>query len=704
MSRVLPNAVIGRLVIALDIQAPEITSRLPEMTAEGLQKLYGFQNADGSWGWWRADASGYSGNIYTTAYVLQGLTLTRAAGFEVDPDVLTRGFTWLAANLDAEPDARLRAYALYVMAEDGRGDAAKLAALWPEAGKLDSFSLAALAVGLHRVGDAALSGQALDLLVSRASETATTASWPLPPVPEGKWWWDDAYYWRSMASTEKNTAMALEALSLLRPNQALAPKAARWLLENRYGHGWQSTQATAYAVLALTDFINASGELRSDYAWSAKLDGVTLAEGKVDRSNVTKRIDPIVLTGDKLTPGAHTLTLEKQGDGTLYYTALGQMQLYYDGFAPTSAHGIGMSLKREYIPVEGKLAEATYHAGDVVNVRLTLTTPEDLWYVQVEDPLPAGLEGLNEQLDTETKRVPGQDPWSPWLWRWWGYERKEIHDTSVSFFSTRLPAGTHTFDYAARAVTPGSFSARPAEASTMYRPEIWARSESQRLAIDAERVKDRPTLAGDFDRDCRLTDFDASLVAADWATGLGRDLTGDKSVTVADVAVAGGRAGATCGDGVPNPPGKVGEMALALRLTGTPVEHQTFDVEVVATGRGNIGGFEATVRLPKGAFAVVGLAAGPGLPGARLLGPVEADGSVRIGGFRPQGITADGAVVLARLSLRAQTAGRADLTVAAAQVVTDKGGEYTVSADGVVVSPEPWRPTGKAYLPFLVRR
>jgi hypothetical protein len=127
--------------------------------------------------------------------VLHGLTLTEQAGFAVDKGVLDRGFAWLAANLDAEPDARLRTYALYVLAEAGRGDAERTTALFegrwvppsgtptpepkPRAGAapaavltgpddLDSFSLAALAVALHRVGRDDLSGQAVDMLERRA--------------------------------------------------------------------------------------------------------------------------------------------------------------------------------------------------------------------------------------------------------------------------------------------------------------------------------------------------------------------------------------------------------------------------------------------------------------------------------------------------------------------------------------------------------
>jgi len=73
MSRMLPNAVVSRLLAVLDLQATELGEELPELMSVGLQKLYGFQNGDGSWGWWYG-----GGNTYMTAYVLHGLTLAKA--------------------------------------------------------------------------------------------------------------------------------------------------------------------------------------------------------------------------------------------------------------------------------------------------------------------------------------------------------------------------------------------------------------------------------------------------------------------------------------------------------------------------------------------------------------------------------------------------------------------------------------------------
>ena len=64
---------------------------------------------------------------------------------------------------------------------------------------------------------------------------------------------------------------------------------------------------------------------------------------------------------------------------------------------------------------------------------------------------------------------------------------------------------------------------------------------------------------------------------------------------------------------------------------------------------------------------------------------------------------ADGQTVLARLKLRARQAGDAEIDVSGAQVVTDEGGQYRVTSDGTVVSPEPWTPRGRIFLPHVSR-
>ncbi|MEO8082502.1 MAG: MG2 domain-containing protein [Ardenticatenales bacterium] len=701
MSRMMPNAIVARMIKDLGIEAPEVSAKLPEYMTVGLQKLYGFQNADGSWGWWGGATENYYGRpTYLTAYVLHGLVLARDAGFDVDGAVLDRGFAWLTANAADETDARLRSYAAFVLANAGRGDVDFTLKVFADRGAFEPFARAMLVLALDRLGRGAEADVALDELIRQADVSGADAFWPMVTnkSPWGYPEWD-GYQWRTMASAQKYTATALQALIARRPMDPLAIKAAHWLMGHRDGAGWYTTHDTAFAILGLTDYAIARGELQSAYDWTVALDGRTVGGGHVDATNITKQIPPIKLAGAAIAPGAHQLTIEKRGAGALYYTVVGQMALYYDGFAETKAAGLGIDLSRTYTPLrtEGKpegAASGDWAVGDIVNVHVELSTKEDLSYIMIADQLPAGLEALNDALDTESKRVPdGQE--GPWRWRWWGYERKEIRDQGVTFFATYLPAGTHGYDYAARAITPGEFSARPAEAYAMYRPEVWGRSASAKVAIATARVAERPALTGDFDRDCRLTAFDASLVADRWASGAGRDVNGDGRTSVADIALAASHAGAQCGQAVAPPPAPSGDVALHAAYPTANVG-DTATLPITVEGATAVGAVELTVRVPSG-WRFIGVDAGDRLHGATVLAAPDA-GTVRVAAFA----TADGTSGSALLTLTLQRVdGEGDgLAVTGAEVTTAGGRPYTVTVDGEVVT-TPVKPSYHAFLPSL---
>ena len=343
-SKMLPNAVVGRLINQLDLAAPEIRTALAEFMPVGIQKLYGFQHPDGSWGFWHGGR-----NLYLTTYVLHALTMIEAAGYDIDESVLDHGFDWLARTLPFESEPTLRAYGLYVMAEAGRGDLVQVERLWGEREQLDAFALAALAIAMDAASANSRAEQALDLLAEMSAREGDMAFWSADQSRRVSW--------RSMASNAKSTAMALVALTRLRPESPLAPMAARWLMAHRQGAGWGSTQATIFAVVALSDYMLVSGDPYATYDWQVLLDGEVVAEGRVDEDSHSSRLDPIVITGDRLTPGAHALTFQKSGHGTLYYAMAARMSLYHDGFAPTKPQGLGIDVARRYDPVEGAPAE-----------------------------------------------------------------------------------------------------------------------------------------------------------------------------------------------------------------------------------------------------------------------------------------------------------------------------------------------------------
>jgi uncharacterized protein YfaS (alpha-2-macroglobulin family) len=129
--------------------------------------------------------------------------------------------------------------------------------------------------------------------------------------------------------------------------------------------------------------------------------------------------------------------------------------------------------------------------GDVIRVDLTLIVPNDLYYVVVEDPLPAGGEAVDTGLATTslldqgpelTRQVePGRRSYYWWWWPW--YSRSELRDEKVVLFADYVTKGTYEYSYTFRATLPGNYQIIPTVASEFYFPEVFGRSDGRLLSI-----------------------------------------------------------------------------------------------------------------------------------------------------------------------------------------------------------------------------
>ena len=54
-----------------------------------------------------------------------------------------------------------------------------------------------------------------------------------------------------------------------------------------------------------------------------------------------------------------------------------------------------------------------------------------------------------------------------------------------------MPAGIHTYQYLARATTPGDYALPAARVEEMYRPEIFGRTEAGRFVVGAGPVAEK---------------------------------------------------------------------------------------------------------------------------------------------------------------------------------------------------------------------
>jgi uncharacterized protein YfaS (alpha-2-macroglobulin family) len=257
---------------------------------------------------------------------------------------------------------------------------------------------------------------------------------------------------------------------------------------------WETTQETAWAILGLTDWMASTGELKGAYNWQVVVNGQALGNGAVSSQNIKETTKLQVAVAKLLADQANRIVIERwapdgqsAGAGRLYYSLYLR---YYKPVEEVTALNRGVVVSRQYTlsdcATSGAACKAidTAKVGDVIQVKLTIIAPNDLHYVVVEDPFPAGAEGVDQSLKTTT--VVGQAPEltrtdrrNPWggEYGWWWFSHTELRDEKAVLFATYLPRGTYEYTYLIRASMPGEFRVIPTNAYEMYFPEVFGRSD-----------------------------------------------------------------------------------------------------------------------------------------------------------------------------------------------------------------------------------
>lgn len=475
MSSFLPNVVVAKTLQDVKTTSLKATD-LDAKVQRGLDRLYNFQHEDGGWGWWKDDRT----DPFMTAYVMDGLTMARRAGYGIDNYRLDRGRTKLKALLDAgkledgKPyDLEARAYLLYALQASGETDARYVNDLYGRRTELQPYGRALLALTLKLRNDDRARLVASDIERS-AKLTDYDAHWESKRRP-------------MLDFSEENdleaTALSLKALAQISKDSQVLPRAARWLVANRRnGYYWQTTKHTAFAIYGLTDYLRVSRELAADYTLEVYLNGeqvmlkrVTAAEAATGQAVVIKRDAGAV-------GNANQIRVVKRGSGVAYVAATLD---YYTREETTAAQSpMNLKLTREYLRLRvtdngGQLKWTTepltgeLRSGDMLVVRLHVQGNK-AQYLLVEDPIPAGCEqverfsGLN--LDAS---LTG---WCDW------FSQREFRDQRTALFLDYFDGDT-TFQYALRVQIPGEFKIAPARAELMYQPSVQANTASMKLNI-----------------------------------------------------------------------------------------------------------------------------------------------------------------------------------------------------------------------------
>lgn len=473
MSGFLPDIVVAKAMKDLSLQSTINTPDLDKKIRAGLDRLYDFQHEDGGWGWWKEDDS----MVFMTAYVVSGLAQAKAAGYDVKAEALANAEKWLKGQLAQHERMRpdLRAYVVYSLALDKASDGKMLNDAYDARKSMSSQGLSMLGLALFTAGD----GRATDvagLVEKQAIVNEADAHWPSDYDSFLEFYDDDS---------AEATAHAVRLLSLTRPDSALLPKAALWLVNHRDGgYFWLSTKQTAMVVFGLLEYVRISHELDPDFTATVFVNDKQVLTKHFTRADaMSSNLPRVSLTSDQLQSGNNTIRIQKSGAGRLYWSARGE---YYSADKRVFQNNqLSLNITRDYyrLAPQQKGEKIVYdlvpwkgdalNSGDVIAVRLSVNG-SDWRYLLIEDPIPAGAEFVQRddlyELNTKVD--------------WWGFwfTRREFHDDHAAFFQTYFNRHQE-YVYLLKIVNPGRFRISPASVQPMYQPPIISTTDAATMEV-----------------------------------------------------------------------------------------------------------------------------------------------------------------------------------------------------------------------------
>jgi uncharacterized protein YfaS (alpha-2-macroglobulin family) len=475
-------------------------AEVKQIAEAGIRALAGMQIADGGWGWF----SGYGERSWphTTAVVVRGLQIAQQNGVALPPRMLERGLDWLngyqaqqlqllrnapAKTQPYKEDAdNLDALVYMVLADANVFNKEMQDFLYRDRTKLAVYAKAMFGLTLHKEQQAdrlAMILKNIDQYMVQDEENQTAYL----RLPASDSWWN----WYG-SETEAN-AYYLKLLARTSPKDKKASRLVKYLLNNRkHATYWNSTRDTAVCIEAMAEYLTASGEDKPDMTVEVLLDGKKVKEVKIDATNLFTFDNKMVLLGEAVESGKHTLEVRRKGTGPVYFNAY-LTTFTLEDFITRA--GLEVKVNRKYykltkvdkkIKVSGSRGQAAdqkvekyertelknlalLKSGDLVEIELEIDSKNDYEYLIFEDPKAAGFEPMLVQS--------GYNPNDMGAYM-------ELRDDRVCFFARQLARGKHSVRYRMRAEIPGRFSALPTRAYAMYAPELKGNSDEIKVRIE----------------------------------------------------------------------------------------------------------------------------------------------------------------------------------------------------------------------------
>lgn len=428
---------------------PQQAKSTEEAVKEVIRRLRSYQTVDGAFAYWPGGTSSNGwGTVYATHFLLEaskkGYLVPEAMKQSVLNNLRRVARNWKPATsyyMDSEETTQ--AYRLYVLALAGSPEMGAMNRL-KEMKDLTSMSRWSLASAYALVGREDV---AQDLI------SKTTA------LPSGYSEYDETF-----GSDVRDQSIQLMTLCLLDKGKEAATLVEE-LSKQLSSDDWLSTQSTAFALVALSDYL-------AKYRVDGVMDFTYACGGKDGQVKTDKNIWSETLL-DKAGTSA-SVELKNTGKSTLF------ARIITEGIpeqGEEKAYANGVSLAVSYVDLNGSPVNvAQLEQGTNFSAVVTVKNPSARGYnnLVLSDIFPAGWEILNTRFLNESVT----DSLSA------GVNYQDIRDDRVYSYIDRLPAGSQvTVKINLCAVYPGRFYLPPVYCEAMYDYLIRANTAGQEVTV-----------------------------------------------------------------------------------------------------------------------------------------------------------------------------------------------------------------------------
>ena len=428
---------------------PQQAKSTEEAVKEVIRRLRSYQTVDGAFAYWPGGTSSNGwGTVFATHFLLEaskkGYLVPEAMKQSVLNNLRRVARNWKPATsyyMDSEETTQ--AYRLYVLALAGSPEMGAMNRL-KEMKDLASMSRWSLASAYALVGREDV---AQDLI------SKTTA------LPSGYSEYDETF-----GSDVRDQSIQLMTLCLLDKGKEAATLVEE-LSKQLSSDDWLSTQSTAFALVALSDYL-------AKYRVDGVMDFTYACGGKDGQVKTDKNIWSETLL-DKAGTSA-SVELKNTGKSTLF------ARIITEGIpeqGEEKAYANGVSLAVSYVDLNGRPVNvAQLEQGTNFSAVVTVKNPSARGYnnLVLSEIFPAGWEILNTRFLNES----ATDSLSA------GVNYQDIRDDRVYSYIDRLPAGSQvTVKINLCAVYPGRFYLPPVYCEAMYDYLIRANTAGQEVTV-----------------------------------------------------------------------------------------------------------------------------------------------------------------------------------------------------------------------------